>query len=94
MEYGNYQGKIMKAVDAIKKSYPKKSKEELAIMFEQCVEAYKDAIRLVKENIQYYSSENKKPLEAEIQFKEKHSQVPEQILIWITGWVYHWHHER
>jgi hypothetical protein len=94
MEYGNYQGKVDKAVAAIKKSYPQRSKEELIVLFERCIEAYKEAILLVKENIQYYSSENRSSLPAEIQFKTNHSQVPEQLLDWIIGWVYHWHHER
>jgi len=93
-EYGNYQGKIDKAVAAIKKSYPDRSKEELTALFQNCVSAYKGAIELVKANVAYYASLSKDELEAETQFKKKHSEVPDQMLQWILGWIYHWHYER
>lgn len=95
MEYGNYSGKAEKAVAAIRKSDPNASKEEITILFENCMNAYKDAIILVQQNISYYSSNPRDPLEEEIQYRKKYQTIiPDQVLSWILGWIYHWYHER
>lgn len=93
-EYGNYQGKIERAVTSIRKSFPDRSKEDVTSQLEKCVIAYKEAVILVNENSAYYSSKNDTLLEAEIQFRKKYSGVNDQMLTWIIGFIYHWYHER
>jgi hypothetical protein len=93
-EYKMYGGKMQKAVATIRKKHPEIPELELILLFGNCVAAYNEAVDLVMQNIPHYSSADKKEFEPEIQFRKKYSVVPEEILNWTIGWVYHWHYER
>ncbi len=94
MEYGNYQGKPANAVKAIRKSFPDITQQACTDLFNACCLAYKDAVILVKENNLHYAKNSKDPLEAEQLFRKAHALVPEEILNWTIGWIYHWYYER
>jgi len=94
MEYKEYKGESKKAVKVILKKFPDVPEEDCTILFDLCCKAYTDALELVKENHQHYSVPSPGDLKAELHFRKKYKEVPDKILTWVIGWIYHWYYER
>ncbi len=95
VEYKKYQGKQENAIKVLVKSLPDYDPKMCTALFTDCCEAYKDAVPLVKSNITYYTNKAKKnPIPDEVAYRDKYKHIPEQLLTWTIGWVYHWYHER